>query len=101
MREVEDKYAHPIAVLGDLQGPKLRVGEFSSPAGEVLVAGQKFRFDLDSARGDSKRVQLPHPEIIEASQVGHTLLLDDGKMRMTVTGKGDGYHWHRFQDQEH
>ena len=41
MREVEDKYAHPIAVLGDLQGPKLRVGEFSSPAGEVLVAGQK------------------------------------------------------------
>jgi len=91
IREVEDKYAHPIAVLGDLQGPKLRVGEFSSPAGEVLVAGQKFRFDLDSARGDSKRVQLPHPEIIEASQVGHTLLLDDGKMRMTVTGKGDGY----------
>ena len=36
IREVEDKYSHPIAVLGDLQGPKLRVGEFSNPDGEVL-----------------------------------------------------------------
>lgn len=36
IREVEEKYAHPIAVLGDLQGPKLRVGEFSNPDGELL-----------------------------------------------------------------
>jgi len=36
IREVEDKYSHPIAVLGDLQGPKLRVGEFSNPDGEML-----------------------------------------------------------------
>lgn len=91
IREVEEKYSHPIAVLGDLQGPKLRVGEFSSPDGELLEAGQTFRFDLDSARGDSKRVQLPHPEIIAASEIGHTLLLDDGKLRMTVIDKGDGY----------
>lgn len=91
IRGIEEKYSHPIAVLGDLQGPKLRVGEFSSPAGEKLEPGQTFRFDLDEARGDSKRVQLPHPEIIEASEVGHVLLLDDGKLRMTVTGKGEGY----------
>jgi len=91
IRGVEEKYSHPIAALGDLQGPKLRVGEFSSKTGEMLEAGQDFRFDLDEAKGDNTRVQLPHPEIIAASEVGHTLLLDDGKLRMTVTSKGDGW----------
>lgn len=91
IREIEEKYSHPIAILGDLQGPKLRVGEFSKPEGEVLNIGQTFRFDLDSAKGDNKRVQLPHPEIIEASEIGHILLIDDGKVKLTVTGKGKGY----------
>jgi pyruvate kinase len=34
---------------------------------------------------------LPHPEIIAASEVGHTLMVDDGKVRLTVTSKGDNY----------
>lgn len=84
IREIEEKYSHPIGILGDLQGPKLRVGEFSSPNGEVLQKGQEFTFDLDEAMGDSTRVQLPHPEIIKASEVGHTLMVDDGKIRLTV-----------------
>eukprot|EP00978_Attheya_sp_CCMP212_P000086 scaffold168_cov53-Attheya_sp.AAC.3 len=91
IREIEEKYSHPIAILGDLQGPKLRVGEFSKPEGEVLKIGQTFRLDLDSAKGDNKRVQLPHPEIIEASEIGHVLLVDDGKVKLTVIGKGKGY----------
>lgn len=91
IREIEEKYSHPIAILGDLQGPKLRVGEFSNPDGELLATGQTFRLDLDEARGDNTRVQLPHPEIIAASEVGHDLLVDDGKVKLTVIGKGDGY----------
>jgi len=91
IREIEEKYAHPIAVLGDLQGPKLRVGEFSKPEGEYLEQGQIFRLDLDEAKGDKKRVQLPHPEILEASEIGHVLLVDDGKVKLTVVGKGEGY----------
>ena len=47
--------------------------------------------DLDSASGDANRVQLPHPEIIAASEIGHILLVDDGKLRLSVTGKGEGY----------
>ncbi len=77
--------------MGDLQGPKLRVGEFSDPNGVMLEKGQTFRFDLDEARGDNTRVMLPHPEIIAASEVGHVLLIDDGKVKVTVTGKGEGY----------
>merc|ERR1719359_1620343 len=61
IREIEDKYVHPIAVLGDLQGPKLRVGQFSSPEGVYLEKYSKFRFDLNEAKGDSTRVMLPHP----------------------------------------
>lgn len=91
IREVEEKYSHPIAVLGDLQGPKLRVGEFSNPNGEMLEKDSLFRLDLDSAQGDASRVMLPHPEIIEASEIGHVLLVDDGKVKLTVVGKGDKY----------
>lgn len=89
IREVEEKYSHPIAVLGDLQGPKLRVGEFSNPNGEMLEKGQIFRLDLDEALGDSTRVMLPHPEIIAASEIDHILLVDDGKVKLTVVGKGE------------
>ena len=91
IRQVEAKYDHPIAILGDLQGPKLRVGQFANPDGEVLQTGQVFRFDLDPSPGTNQRVQLPHPEIIEASEVGHDLLIDDGKVKVTVIGTGPGY----------
>jgi len=91
IREIEEKYSHPIGILGDLQGPKLRVGEFSNPDGELLEAGQKFRLDLDTALGDNTRVNLPHPEIIGASEVGHELMVDDGKVKLTVIENGDDY----------
>ena len=91
IRQVEAKYDHPIAILGDLQGPKLRVGTFANPEGEMLQAGQIFRFDLDQTPGTNDRVLLPHPEIIEASQVGHELLIDDGKVKVEVIGTGPGY----------
>lgn len=91
IRQVESKYDHPIAILGDLQGPKLRVGTFENPDGELLMAGQIFRFDLDPTPGSAQRVMLPHPEIIEASEVGHELLIDDGKMKLEVVGTGPGY----------
>mmetsp|Transcript_38469 Transcript_38469/g.82902 ORF Transcript_38469/g.82902 Transcript_38469/m.82902 type:complete len:513 (+) Transcript_38469:139-1677(+) len=91
IRQVEAKYDHPIAILGDLQGPKLRVGQFENPDGELLQAGQTFRLDLDETPGTNQRVLLPHPEIIEASEVGHVLLIDDGKVKFEVIGTGPGY----------
>jgi hypothetical protein len=91
IRSVEQKYDHPIAILGDLQGPKLRVGTFANPDGEYLTKGQMFRFDLSDVPGTAQRVRLPHPEIIEASEVGHVLLIDDGKVKLEVVGTGPGY----------
>ena len=92
IRQVEEKYSHPICVLGDLQGPKLRVGEFSKEF-EILEKGQTFRLDNDSAKGDNTRVMLPHPEILAASEIGHSLLVDDGKVKLTVIGKAQDNTW--------
>ena len=47
--------------------------------------------DSDPAKGDKNRVQLPHPEIIKASEVGHNLLVDDGKVKLTVSAKGPDF----------
>jgi pyruvate kinase len=57
----------------------------------MLEKGQIFRLDLDEALGDATRVMLPHPEIIAASEIDHVLLIDDGKVKLTVVGKGDQY----------
>ena len=83
IRQVEAKYNHPIGILGDLQGPKLRVGTFEHEK-VTLVDGQTFKFDLKEEAGDSYRVRLPHPEILNTLRTGDTLLLDDGKLRMKV-----------------
>jgi len=50
-----------------------------------VAKGETFVLDADSAAGDGKRVLLPHPEIFAAVARGHTLLLDDGKVRLGVT----------------
>mmetsp|Transcript_18741 Transcript_18741/g.66750 ORF Transcript_18741/g.66750 Transcript_18741/m.66750 type:complete len:559 (+) Transcript_18741:1-1677(+) len=89
IRTLEAKYEHPIAILADLQGPKLRVGVFDADK-ITLVAGQSFRFDLEDEPGSASRVTLPHPEIIQTLRPGDTLLIDDGKLRLTVTANSPG-----------
>jgi pyruvate kinase len=90
IRDLEKTTGRPIAVMADLQGPKLRIGSFADGKIE-LKPGAKFRLDLDRAPGDQKRVCLPHTEIFEAIHKGTDLLLDDGKIRLTVTKCGDGF----------
>jgi pyruvate kinase len=81
VRAVEGNHGRPIGILVDLQGPKLRIGSFKDEA-VTLVPGADFVLDSDPAPGDAHRVQLPHPEILAALEPGHTLLLDDGKIRL-------------------
>src|SRR5580765_5146111 len=81
IRAVEQESGRPIGILADLQGPKLRVGTFKSDA-VMLAKGATFTLDDDKAPGDETRVHLPHPEILAALEPGHTLLLDDGKVRL-------------------
>ncbi len=83
VRSISQRRGHPIGILGDLQGPKFRLGNFEAERAEVST-GTQFSFDRDEKAGNSDRVYLPHPKIFEAVEAGHTLLLDDGKLRMRV-----------------
>ena len=73
----------PLGVLADLQGPKLRLGQFENGSIDVKK-GHVMRLDLDKTPGDLKRVGMPHPEIFAAMTPGALLLVDDGKVRLKI-----------------
>jgi len=94
IRTLEHKHGKPIAILADLQGPKHRVGMYPDGAKFTLVKGQTYRFDLQSdALGDGTRVSLPHPDVMAALEVGHRVLIDDGKMVVVVRAKSGSNDW--------
>ena len=83
LRALETRFARPVGILADLQGPKLRVGTFAEGSA-MLEKGQRFTLDSNPEPGDATRVHLPHPEILEPLEVGHTVIIDDGKLRLRV-----------------
>src|SRR3979411_266383 len=83
VRQVERNLGRPIAILADLQGPKLRIGQFAE--GKIMLpTGAEFTLDRNPAPGTVKRVCLPHPELFEVIVGGQSLLRDDGKLRLQV-----------------
>ena len=88
VREIEKEVGRPIAILADLQGPKLRIGKFANSK-ITLEAGAKFTLDRDTTDGDEKRVCLPHPELFDVITAGQNLSLDDGKLRLKVIESDD------------
>jgi pyruvate kinase len=88
IRSVETSVGRPIAILADLQGPKLRVGTFATGPAD-LENGKPFTLDANEAPGDKTRVHLPHHEILTSVRPGDRLLLDDGKIRLRCTAKPD------------
>jgi pyruvate kinase len=83
LRALEKEFKHPIAILLDLQGPKLRLGTFAKGP-MVVKKGQTVRFDMNAEPGTAKRVPLLHPEIFKAAKPGGVLLIDDGKVRLRI-----------------
>lgn len=89
IRSVETELGYPIAILGDLQGPKLRCGIFEKGHTE-LVSGQSYTFDFDDVPGDNTRVRLPHKEILSVLEPGTKVLVNDGLLEFIVK-KCDGH----------
>ena len=83
IRAAEKDFGRPVAVLCDLQGPKLRVGQFKDGKAVIRHSGH-FVFDRDPTPGDETRVCLPHPELFSVLRKGQRLLIDDGKLRLKV-----------------
>ncbi|MFN2259077.1 MAG: pyruvate kinase, partial [Parasphingopyxis sp.] len=83
IRALEREFGRPMTILADLQGPKLRIGQFRGGKAE-LETGASFTLDRKDRPGNAQRVRLPHPEIFEAVGPGDRLLLDDGKLALRV-----------------
>ena len=84
IRQYEKRLGRPIAILGDLQGPKIRIGSFKNSSA-FLKNNQKFELDLNPTPGDEKRVFLPHPEIYKSVKKNTRELIDDGKLILNIT----------------
>ena len=91
IRSVEQRLGWPIGILADLQGPKYRIGKLETPLS--LTAGQDVCFYLpDHPVPDLSEslpaIPLPHADIFSSLQPKSTLLMDDGKLKFTVTALG-------------
>ncbi len=90
IRKVEAELNKPICIIADLQGPKLRCGNFENNS-ETLKKGNKFTFDNIDKPGSDKRVFLPHPEIFSSLREGLIILVNDGKIRLKVLSCSKDY----------
>jgi pyruvate kinase len=90
VRAEADKRGKAIAALLDLQGPKIRVGKFATPAGVQLKPGAEFTITTDtSIVGDEKRVSTSYSLLPKDVRPGDHILLDDGYLSLAVTGVAD------------
>jgi pyruvate kinase len=86
LRAAEAELGWPIGILADLQGPKIRLGDIVG--GERAIRfGEVIRMVASTEPGDADIIRLPHPEVIEAARPGDAILIDDGKLRLTVVAK--------------
>lgn len=82
IREINEEYDYNVATLADLQGPKLRVGEVED--GAMLNVGDILTFTTNKTTGNAKKVYMTYEQFPQDVQVGERILLDDGKLLLTV-----------------
>jgi len=87
-REAEKSTGRPVALLADLQGPKLRIGDLTGGVSEVRMSSE-LRLRPAASSNDPEIIPIPHPELVASLQLGDRLLIDDGKMMLHIV-KVDG-----------
>jgi len=84
IRAAAARHGRTVGILGDLQGPKIRVGKFEE--GKItLVPGEKFILDAQCPMGNQERVGLDYKDLPKDVVNGDILLLDDGRLKLEVT----------------
>ena len=84
VRRVAAEEQRYVALMGDLQGPKIRVG--SLPAeGVRLEEGQEITLTSGAIHDPAREIPFPHPEIIPDIRLGDHILLDDGSLELETT----------------
>ncbi|MGL6038770.1 pyruvate kinase [Soonwooa sp.] len=82
IREINQEYGYSVAILGDLQGPKLRVGVVKE--GSFLNPGDVLTFTNEKVEGDSTKVYMTYEKFPQDVKVGERILIDDGKLVLEV-----------------
>ena len=93
VREAAEAAGRPVALLGDLQGPKIRTGPVEGTF-QKLVRGRGVRLVPTGSAAStqaSAEVEISHPELVEALRPGDRVLLDDGRIELAVRASSDGH----------
>ena len=83
IRQINETEPYNIAILGDLQGPKLRVGEIENNS-LLLTAGDILTFTNEKCVGTLEKIYVSYPNLAGDVKIGNKILIDDGKMEVTV-----------------
>ena len=86
IRKIEKSSNKKLAIIADLQGVKLRVGNIKGDSQKIKY-NQKYIFDTKKNVGDHTRINFPYPKILKKLKKGNIILVDDGKFTFVVTGK--------------
>ena len=87
LRQIAEQEGRLVAIMADLQGPKLRVGEIE---GEIeLRKGEIVTLSSRPQPGAENEIPVPHPELLRDLRVGQTVLLDDGNLELVVAQAGE------------
>jgi pyruvate kinase len=84
LRNLLKTETYPVAILQDLGGPKIRIGEFEGGM-TVLKPGAKFTITTEKIMGNAERVSINYPLFAKEVKVGDPILLHDGKKKLVVT----------------
>jgi pyruvate kinase len=83
IRNINKTEPYNIAILGDLQGPKLRVGEIENNALQIAV-GDILTFTNEKCVGNLERIYVSYPNLASDVKIGNIILIDDGKLEVRV-----------------
>lgn len=78
--------SEPSALLVDLQGPKIRIGELTEPEVE-LKTGEKIKVTTEPIKGNNERIHISYENLLPDASIGDKILIDDGIIRLEVIGK--------------
>jgi len=84
IRAASTKLDIPVAIMGDLQGPKFRIGELKDHQAIPLVKGSKIKFSVGNEVGDETHIYTKNEPVITGLSIGHKVLLDDGTLELKV-----------------
>ncbi|MEM1599305.1 MAG: pyruvate kinase, partial [Sulfolobaceae archaeon] len=89
VRKAEAELGKPLPIIGDIQGPSIRIGEFSNPI--VLKKGDTVRFILGSTTTNPNTVPIVAKKFFDIIEVGDIIIMDDGRTRLRVVDRGSNY----------